>query len=168
MQQKKIDIWVGFFVLLGIVGLVALALVVGGRGGLSTKSGYPVMVNFQNIGTLKERAPVKMSGVVIGRVGGIELKNLGGEYKAQVTLIIDDGLKIPQDSGASINTAGLLGAQFISLTQGADIEHPVAAGGTLDNSQSAMVLEDLITQFGINKAESSAKSESSDSAEQSK
>lgn len=159
MQQKKIDIWVGFFVLLGVAGLVALALVVGGRGGFSSKSGYPVLVNFQNIGTLKERAPVKMSGVVIGRVGNIELKDMGGEYKAQVTLIIDDGLKIPKDSGASVNTAGLLGAQFISLTQGADIEHPVAAGETLDNAQSAMVLEDLITQFGINKAEAASKPE---------
>ena len=162
MQQKKIDIWVGLFVLLGVMGLIALALVVGGKGGWSTKGGYPVLVNFQNIGTLKERAPVKMSGVVVGRVGGIELKDVNGEYKAQVTLILDNGLKVPKDSGASVNTAGLLGAQFISLTQGADVEHPVAAGETLDNTQSAMVLEDLITQFGINKAESASKADAVD------
>lgn len=164
MQQKKIDVWVGLFVLLGLASIVALALVVGGRGGFTTKGGYPVIANFQNIGTLKERAPVKMSGVVIGRVGDIALKNINGEYKAQATLIINNGIKIPQDSGASVNTAGLLGAQFISLTQGADIEHPVAAGGVLDSTQSAMVLEDLITQFGINKAESASKADAADPA----
>ena len=162
MQQKKIDVWVGLFVLLGAAALVALALRVGGGSLFAGASTYDVKANFTNIGSLKPRAPIKMSGVVIGSVGDIDLTDVGGEYKAQVTLHINNGIRIPQDSSVAVNTAGLLGAQFVSITQGAEIEKPVVVGGLLENTQSAMVLEDLITQFGINKAEEASKEDKTD------
>lgn len=156
MQHKKIDVWVGLFVILGLVGLLVLALRVGGGALFSSGSTYEVKANFQNAGGLKPRSPIKLSGVVIGSVGEIDLVNIDGEYKAQVVLMINQDVKVPIDSSVSINTSGLLGAQFVSITQGFDVDTPVAAGGFLQNTQSAMVLEDLITQFGMNKVEAAA------------
>ncbi|MGL4768012.1 MAG: outer membrane lipid asymmetry maintenance protein MlaD [Formosimonas sp.] len=158
MQQKKVDVWVGLFVLLGAAALVGLALRVGSGLGM-TGSTYQVKANFSNAGALKANAPVKMSGVVIGSVADITLADVGGEYKAQAVLNIKQGIHIPQDSTVSVNTAGLLGAQFVSITQGAQVEKSVADGGLLENTQSAVVLEDLITQFGINKAEQAAQAQ---------
>ena len=156
MQQKKVDVWVGLFVVFGALCLIALALRVGG-GGLFAPEAYEIKANFTNVGALKPHAPIKMSGVVIGSVNNVDLVNVDGEYKAQVSLLIHEGIKIPRDSGVAVNTAGLLGAQFVSITQGAQIDQPIAAGGLLENTQSAMVLEDLITQFGIGKAEAASK-----------
>lgn len=159
MQQKKVDVWVGLFVLLCSFSLVVLVLRVGGGNLFSGVASYQIKANFSNAGALKSHAPVKMAGVVIGSVGDITLTDVGGEYKAQAVLLINQGIKVPQDSTVSVNTAGLLGAQFINITQGADVEKPVADGGMLENTQSAMVLEDLITQFGINKAEEAGKTD---------
>lgn len=158
MQHKKIDVWVGLFVLLGLAGLVVLALRVGGGNYFSNASTYAVTANFQNVGGLKSGSPIKLSGVVIGRVGDINLVSVDGEYKAQVTLLVNQDIKVPADSSVAINTSGLLGAQFVSVTQGFEVDKPVVAGGSLDNTQSAMVLEDLITQFGMSKAEAAAES----------
>lgn len=158
MQHKKIDVWVGLFVILGLVGLIVLALRVGGGTLFSGESTYEVKANFQNAGGLKSRSPIKLSGVVIGSVGKIDLVNIDGEYKAQVVLMINNDIKVPIDSSVSINTSGLLGAQFVSITQGFEIDKPVEEGGSLQNTQSAMVLEDLITQFGMSKAEAAGAS----------
>ncbi len=155
MQQRKIDIWVGFFVLVGVAALVALTLSVGAKGWQTKQKTYEVSANFAGIGTLKVDAPVKMTGIEIGRVREIRLVEDGGVYKAKVTMDVHSNVKLAQDSQVMVYTAGLLGAQFIGINQGVDATL-VNNGGQLTNTEQAMQLEDLIKEFGVKQAESSA------------
>ncbi|MBS1174013.1 MAG: mlaD [Burkholderiaceae bacterium] len=156
MQQRKIDIWVGLFVFIGVVALIALTLTVGAKGWQSKKASYTVSANFAGIGTLKLDAPVKMVGIEIGRVRDITLIDDGGEYKAKVTMDIHSDVKLPKDSQVMVYTAGLLGAQFIGINQGVDAANLVGDGGQLTETEQAMQLEDLIKNFGVKQAETDA------------
>ena len=148
MNRKTLDLWVGLFVALGFGALIFLAVKV---GSYSTARGstYSVKASFDNIGNLKVRAPVKSAGVVVGRVGSIKLDQRA--YRAVVRLDINDNFKFPADTGASILTSGVLGEQYIGLDPGGD-EEILQHRDTLQITQSAVVLERLISQFMFNKA----------------
>ena len=149
MQRKSLDLWVGLFVLLGAAALVFLALKVGNMSSLSFAPTYAVTTKFDNIGGLKPRAPVKSAGVVVGRVADIRFDDK--TFQAVVTLNLESGYKFPKDSSAKILTSGLLGEQYIGLEPGGDTNN-LAAGDRIKMTQSAVVLENLISQFLYSKA----------------
>lgn len=148
MQRSKHDVWVGLFVLIGVAALVFLALRAGNLLNLSFDSGYTVTARFEDIGGLKPRAPVKSAGVVVGRVGAITFDDQ--TFEASVELNLDKRFAFPKDSSVRILTAGLLGEQYIGLKPG-DEETNLAAGDVIKRTQSALVLESLISQFMFNK-----------------
>ena len=154
MQRKSLDVWVGLFVLIGAAALVFLALNVGNMSSLSLDKGYTVTTNFDNIGGLKPRAPVKSAGVVVGRVSKIAFNDKN--FQAVVTLNLETGYKFPKDTSAKILTSGLLGEQYIGLEAGGDTNNLVA-GDKIKMTQSAVVLENLISQFLYSKAADSGK-----------
>ncbi len=149
MQQKTVDVWVGMFLLIGVLALGFLALKVGNLSSSSFNSTYPVTVKFDNIGALKVRASVRSAGVVVGRVASIVFDDKS--YQAVVTVNIDQHYKFPKDSSAKILTAGLLGEQYIGIEPGGDTNNLVA-GDNIKLTQSAIVLENLISQFLYSKA----------------
>lgn len=144
----KYEFWVGLFLLLGITALVFLGLKVANVQGFSENKSYKITANFDNIGGLKVRSPLKLGGVVIGRVTDIRLDP--NDYIPQVTIAINQEYnKIPETSSLSIRTSGLLGEQYIALNMGFD-DGEVAMlkeGDKILDTKSAMVLEDLIGQF---------------------
>ena len=149
MNRSTIDLWVGIFVAIGFGAILFLALKVGNLLTLDRAPGYHLSANFDNIGGLKLRAPVKAAGVIVGRVEGIRLdpKN----YEAIVTMRINHDVEFTKDTIASINTSGLLGEVYIGLDAGGDLvmlkdnEHII-------KTQSAVVIEKLIGQFLFDKA----------------
>ncbi len=151
MERSTLDLWVGLFVVAGLSALVVLALKVGNLGSLVGNETYQISAQFTNIGGLKPRAAVKSAGVVVGRVADITFDN--EKFMAKVTMNIERRYKFPKDSSASILTAGLLGEQFIGLEGGAE-EAVLNPGDSLQAAltQSAVVLERLISQFMYNKA----------------
>jgi phospholipid/cholesterol/gamma-HCH transport system substrate-binding protein len=149
MQRKSLDLWVGLFVLLGAAALVFLALKAGNMSSLSFAPTYVVTTKFDNIGGLKPRAPVKSAGVVVGRV--VDIRFDDKTFQAVVTLNLESGYKFPKDSSAKILTSGLLGEQYIGLEPGGDTNN-LAAGDRIKMTQSAVVLENLISQFLFSKA----------------
>jgi len=149
MQRKSLDIWVGLFVLLGALALAFLALKAGNMSSFSLQDTYSVTTKFDNIGGLKPRAPVKSAGVVVGRVGEIRFDDKS--FQAVVTLSMDSRYKFPKDTSAKILTSGLLGEQYIGLEAGGDTQN-LAAGDQIKMTQSAVVLENLISQFLYSKA----------------
>ena len=144
-----LDLWVGLFVCAGIGALLVLALKVGNMSGFSAADTYQLYANFDNIGGLKPRAPVKSAGVVVGRVAEITFNN--DRFTARVALRIEKNFKFPTDTTASILTSGLLGEQYVGLEGGGD-DKTLAPGDTLKLTQSAVVLEKLISQFLYSKA----------------
>lgn len=153
MQRKSLDIWVGLFVLLGALAVMFLALKVGNMSALSFGPSYTVIARFDNIGGLKPRAPVKSAGVVVGRVETIGFNDK--TFQAQVTMRMQAEYKFPKDSSAKILTAGLLGEQYIGIEPGGD-EKNFAEGDRIKSTQSAIVLENLISQFLFSKAADSS------------
>lgn len=149
MQRKSLDFWVGIFVVLGALALVFLAMKAGNLNSLSFKPMYPVITKFDNIGGLKPRAPVKSAGVVVGRVEKISFNDQS--FQAIVTLSMESSYKFPKDTSAKILTSGLLGEQYIGLEAGGDTVN-LGAGDTIKMTQSAVVLENLISQFLYSKA----------------
>jgi len=149
MNRSTIDLWVGVFVALGLGALLFLALKVGNLASFSTAETYQVDARFSNIGGLKVRAPVKSAGVVVGRVADIGFDN--ESYEAVAVLTIDSRYRFPRDTAAKILTSGLLGEQYIGLEAGADARM-LKSGERLRITQSAVVLENLISQFLFNKA----------------
>jgi phospholipid/cholesterol/gamma-HCH transport system substrate-binding protein len=151
MQRATLDLWVGLFVVAGIVAVLFLALKVGNLGSYDNGATYTVKASFDNIGGLKPRAPVKSAGVVVGRVAeiGFDPEN----YEALVTLSLAARYSFPQDSSAAIMTSGLLGEQYIALEAGGD-EKMLANGDVMKITQGAVVLENLIGQFLYNKNDS--------------
>ena len=149
MDKIKFDAWVGIFVAIGLIALMGLAMKVGNLTSNDIKTTYRITANFENIGGLKPRAPVKSAGVVVGRVDGIVFDtNL---YEAIVTLSIDERYTFPKDTFANIYTAGLLGEQYIGLEAGGDLEN-LEDGDLITQTQDAVVLEKLISQFLYSKA----------------
>lgn len=149
MQHKSLDLWVGLFVLLGATALVFLALKAGNMSAVSFGQTYPVMARFDNIGGLKPRAPVKSAGVVVGRVESIQFDDKS--FQASVNMQLQSAYQFPKDSSAKILTSGLLGEQYIGIEPGGDLNN-LAAGDRIKMTQSAMVLENLISQFLFSKA----------------
>ncbi len=149
MERSTLDLWVGLFVCAGIGALLILALKVGNMSGFNTADTYQVSASFDNIGGLKPRAPVKSAGVVVGRVGEITFDDQ--KFMAKVTMAIDKRFKFPKDTTASILTSGLLGEQYIGLVAGGDAAN-LAQGEVIKLTQSAVVLENLISQFLYSKA----------------
>lgn len=150
MSNQKVDIWVGLFVMLGIVALLFLALRAGNLSSFSLADTYAVQARFDNIGGLKVRAPVKSAGVVVGRVANIQFDDQ--TYKALVTVNLERHFEFPTDTSASILTAGLLGEQFIGLDAGGE-DRMLVAGDAITLTQSAIILEQLISQFLYGSAE---------------
>ncbi|MFM2324044.1 outer membrane lipid asymmetry maintenance protein MlaD [Brachymonas denitrificans] len=149
MQRSKIDIWVGLFVLLGAAALLFLALQAGNLLSLSGGGGYQVQAQFQDIGGLKPKSAVKSSGVVVGRVKSIDFDDK--TYQATVTLDMNERYHFPNDSSLKIMTSGLLGDQYIGIEAGYS-DTNWKAGDKITNTQSAVVLENLIGQFMNSKA----------------
>lgn len=149
MGRSTLDLWVGLFVCAGIGALLILALKVGNTSGFSAGDTYQVSANFDNIGGLKPRAPVKSAGVVVGRVTGIAFDDQ--KFMAKVTMTLDQRYKFPKDTTASILTSGLLGEQYVGLVAGGDPAN-LAQGEVIKLTQSAVVLENLISQFLYSKA----------------
>jgi len=149
MERSKSDIWVGLFVLIGAAALLFLALQSANLLSISFQPTYRVIAKFDNIGGLKRQAAVKSAGVVVGRVESIGFDDKS--FQARVTLALDSRYAFPKDSSLKILTSGLLGEQYVGVEAGAD-EKNLAAGDTIGNTQSAVVLENLIGQFLYNKA----------------
>ncbi len=150
MNRSTIDLWVGVFVVAGFAGLLFLALKVGNLASFSlTQTYYQVQAKFANIGGLKVRAPVKSAGVLVGRVADIRFDN--ESYEAIVTLNIDTAYQFPRDTTVKILTSGILGEQYRGLEAGGD-GTMLKSGDRLRLTQSAVVLENLISQFLFNKA----------------
>jgi phospholipid/cholesterol/gamma-HCH transport system substrate-binding protein len=149
MNRKGIETLVGFFVLLGIAALVFLSLRAANLSSFSSEDTYPLYAKFDNIGGLKVRAPVRSAGVVVGRVASVTLD--AKTYQGLVTLQLQRSVQFPNDSSARILTAGLLGDQYIGLEAGGS-EKFFTSGDTISQTQSAIVLESLISQFLFNKA----------------
>jgi phospholipid/cholesterol/gamma-HCH transport system substrate-binding protein len=149
MSRSKNDVWVGLFVLLGAVAVLFLALKSANLLQWSLEKDYLVTARFDNIGGLKPGAAVKSAGVVVGRVKSIEFD--GESFQARVTLAIQERHLFPKDSSLAILTSGLLGEQYVGIAPGAD-EKNLVAGDRIGSTQSAVVLENLISQFLYSKA----------------
>ena len=149
MQRGALDLWVGVFVMAGLGALVILALKVGNMGSFTAPESYTVYAEFENIGGLKARAPVKSAGVVVGRVNGIEFDTQS--YKARVRLEVEKKYPFSKDTSASVLTAGLLGENYVGLETGAD-SVMLKDQDKITLTQSAVVLEKLIGQFLYSKA----------------
>ncbi|TCT02118.1 outer membrane lipid asymmetry maintenance protein MlaD [Paralcaligenes ureilyticus] len=163
MTREKTDFWVGLFVLLGAIALIFLALRAGNLSSFSFAPTYQVEAHFDNLGGLKIRAPVKSSGVVVGRVAKIGFDNK--RFQAVATLDLDKQYQFPDDSSASILTSGLLGEQYVGLTPGGS-EKNLTQNSQIKFTQSAVILEELISKFLYSSAnkEGSAKKDDSASA----
>ena len=149
MQRTVLDLWVGAFVLAGIGALVILAFKVGNMGTYNASDTYRLHAYFTNVGGLKPTASVRSAGVLVGRVSAITLDT--ERYEAKVTLDIDKRYQFPADTFANILTSGLLGEQYIGLVPGGD-DQLLPEGGQFRQTQSAVVLEELIGKFMVNMA----------------
>jgi phospholipid/cholesterol/gamma-HCH transport system substrate-binding protein len=149
MNTRTTETLVGLFVLLGFAALFFLAMKAANLGSFSSDDSYALVARFDNIGGLKVRAPVRSAGVTVGRVTDITLD--GKTYQGIVTMDIRRGFQFPKDSSAKILTSGLLGDQYVGLEAGADDKN-LSPGTTITQTQSALVLENLIGQVLFNKA----------------
>lgn len=150
MQRSSKDPWVGLFVLIGALAVLFLALKAANLLSINlVDTSYTVTARFDNIGGLKPRAAVKSAGVVVGRVEAISFDDQN--YQANVRLAMDKQYVFPRDSSLKILTSGLLGEQYIGIQAGGD-EKNLAAGDVISSTQSAVVLENLISQFLYNRA----------------
>lgn len=148
MQNRTLEIGVGLFLLAGLLALLLLALRVSGLTVGSANDTYKIYAHFENIAGLTVRAKVTMAGVTIGKVTAIDLDR--DSYTGRVTLSLDDNVdNLPVDSTASILTAGLLGEKYVGISVGGD-EEVLVDGGTIYDTQSSLVLEDLIGKFLLN------------------
>jgi phospholipid/cholesterol/gamma-HCH transport system substrate-binding protein len=138
-ESPRQELWVGAFVLIGLAAIAYLSIAIGGlrTGG---PGGIPLVATFDEIGGLKSRARVVIGGVKVGQVQSVELAS---DFRAKVTLDVDERLKLPSDTSASILTSGVLGDQYITLEPGAE-ETTLKAGDEVQFTQSAVILERLI------------------------
>jgi len=157
MQRSSNDVWVGLLVLIGTAALLFLALQSANLLSLNFQNTYTVSAMFDNIGGLKKQAAIKSAGVVVGRVKEIVFD--GKSYQARVVMAIESQHQFPKDSSLKILTSGLLGEQYIGIEAGAE-EKVLAEGDKVQDTQSAVVLENLISRFLYNKAAEPAAPES--------
>jgi len=150
MERTTLDLWVGMFVVAGIAALVVLAFKVGNLSTYNVSDTYQLQAYFSNIGGLKPQASIKSAGVLVGRVTGITLDT--ERYEAKVVMSVDSRYKFPKDTFANILTSGLLGEQYIGLAPGGETQM-LKGGDEIKQTQSAVVLEDMIGKFLYNKAE---------------
>ena len=149
MSKRSIEIWVGIFVAAGVAALFMLAMQVSNLSKMSSGDTYRVTARFDNIGGLSVRAPVKASGVLVGRVTDISYDD--ENHVAVATLSIEKRFSsFSKDTSASIYTAGLLGEQYVGLTPGAEDE-TLVDGDAIMFTDAAIVLEKLIGQFMVDK-----------------
>lgn len=155
MKKNVLELWVGLFVLLGIAALAFLSFrVAAGEHSFGGQhQTYTVYAEFDDIGGLKVKAPVKAAGVVVGRVNQIVLDP--STYQAKVSLELNEAYRFSTDVSAQILTSGLLGEQYIGLLQGAD-ETQLQSGDSISMTSSALVLENLIGKFMTSFAEKNA------------
>ena len=154
-KNRSLEIMVGLCLVLGFLAALFMALQAANLGNFSFGNAtYAVTADFDNIGGLKPRAAVKSAGVVVGRVRSIAFDP--ETFQARVTLDMDARYPFPEDSSAKILTAGLLGEQYVGIEAGAD-EKNLEAGSRIRRTQSAVVLENLISQFLYSKAEEGGK-----------
>jgi phospholipid/cholesterol/gamma-HCH transport system substrate-binding protein len=153
MQRTKNDLWVGLFVLIGAVAVLFLALQSANLLSLNFQSTYKVTAKFDNVGGLKAKAAVRSAGVVVGRVEKIVFDDKS--FQAHVFMAMESRYRFPKDSSLKILTSGLLGEQYLGIEAGAE-EAVLAAGDMISTTQSAVVLESLISQFLYSKAAGSA------------
>ncbi len=146
-QTRTMELGTGLFALLGIGALFFLTTQTTGSDDFNVDDTFEVTARFDNVGSLKARAPVSMSGVTIGRVTNIVFDS--ESLEAVVTFVIDSRYDmIPDDSDASILTAGLLGSQYIGLQAGGSMLY-LEDGSEILFTQSAIVLENIIGKFLI-------------------
>ena len=157
MQRSKVDVWVGLFVLLGAAAILFLALKSANLLSMNFQTTYNVTARFDNVGGLKRQAAVKSAGVVVGRVDSVTFDDK--TFQATVTLSLESRYQFPKDSSLKILTSGLLGEQYVGILAGAD-EKNLVAGDNIGSTQSAVVLENLISQFLYSKAEDSSTAKS--------
>jgi phospholipid/cholesterol/gamma-HCH transport system substrate-binding protein len=149
-QSKALELVVGLFIAAGLGALLVLAMQVSNLSKLNSGDGYRVTARFTNIGGLKVRSPVSVGGVRVGRVADIDYDS--ERYEAVVTMQIEGKYdQFPDDTSASIYTAGLLGEQYVSLEPGGGLEY-LRDGSTIDITQSALVLEQMVSKFLFDKA----------------
>lgn len=158
MQRSKNDVWVGIFVLIGAVAILFLALQSANLLSLNFQKSYSINAKFDNVGGLKPKAAVRSAGVVVGRVEKIVFDDKS--FQARVTLTMESRYAFPKDSSLKILTSGMLGEQYLGLEAGAD-DKTLVAGDTISSTQSAVVLESLISQFLYSKAADSSTAEAS-------
>ena len=151
MNSRAVEFWVGLFVLTGFAALMFLALKVGNLGFGGESNSYSLTAKFNNIGSLKVRAPVRAAGVTVGRVDAIDFDISG--YQARVSMALEGAYKFPKDTSASILTSGVLGENYVGLEAGGE-ETYFKSGDQIQITQSAVVLEQLIGRFLYDKAQS--------------
>lgn len=152
-QTRSVELGTGLFVLLGMGALFFLTTQTTGSNTFSGSDAYTVTARFQNVGSLTDRAPVSMSGVTIGRVTSVDFDP--EQLDAVVTFMIDSRYdKIPEDSDASILTSGLLGSQYIGIQPGGS-EFYLEDGSEIQFTQSAIVIENLISKYLFNQGSDS-------------
>ncbi|HEX5739169.1 MAG TPA: outer membrane lipid asymmetry maintenance protein MlaD [Hydrogenophaga sp.] len=149
MQRSKNDVWVGLFVLIGAVAILFLALQAANLLNLSFEKTYTVVGRFDNAGGLKPKSAVRSAGVVVGRIERITFDDTS--FQASVELALQSRYVFPRDSSLKVLTSGLLGEQYIGIEPGGD-ERNLAHGDVITQTQSAVVLENLIGQFLFNRA----------------
>lgn len=155
MQNRTLETGVGLFLLAGILALLLLALRVSGLTASATNDSYKLYAYFDNSAGLTVRAKVTMAGVTIGKVTAIDLDR--DTFTGRVTMEVQKGVNnLPVDSTASILTAGLLGEKYIGISVGGD-DKLLKDGSTIHDTQSALVLEDLIGKFLMNTVSKDAK-----------
>lgn len=149
MQRSKIDVWVGLFVLIGAAAILFLALQAANLLNLSFAPTYRVTATFDNVGSLKPKAAVRSAGVLVGRVESITFDDK--TFQARVVLALESRYAFPKDSSFKILTSGLLGEQYVGIEPGGT-DANLSDGDVITQTQSALVLENLIGQFLFNKA----------------
>lgn len=154
-KNRSLEIMVGFFIVLGFAAALFMALQAANLGSFSFgHKTYAVTADFDNIGGLKARAAVKSAGVVVGRVRSVVFDP--ETFQARVTMDMDAQYPFPDDSSAKILTSGLLGEQYVGIEAGADDKN-LEEGSVIRRTQSAVVLENLLSQFLYSKAEDGGK-----------
>jgi phospholipid/cholesterol/gamma-HCH transport system substrate-binding protein len=145
VRNRSVEFFVGLFMLAGLLALVFLATHVSGLTHLSNSDHYRLFAEFDNIGSLKQRAPVRIAGVTIGRVESVYLNKK--TYRAKVVLLIDKrDNNLPTDTEARIQTEGILGANYIALSPGFE-QVNLTDGGKIAITHPALILENLIGQM---------------------
>lgn len=149
MSKRGIETLVGLFVLLGFLAMAFLALQAANLASVTRTDTYTVTARFDNIGGLKNRSPVRSAGVTVGRVHAITLDRQ--TFQGVVTMEIERRYSFPKDSSAAILTAGLLGDQYVGINPGGD-DKDLADNDIIKITQSAVVLENLISRFLFSRA----------------